>query len=346
MRLKWMVLGFIGLVYGSVAAQNLLDTAEPFLVIQVVDPDGQPIPEARVRVIYTTNNIRYTLTEPSWRRVNANGRCVIEPESVYGEAQIEKVMRTGGSVDLQIEAVAPGYVPVRGFYIGRWQPYMLSLQVGSNLPRPIYRGRTDAQGRIVLKNLYENKPQAANQEQVQYWLQVGDWSESLSLRAGDNLRQYQIRLAPQPGDPAPDVPLKSLVDGSTVRLKQFRSKWVYLEFWATWCGPCQTALQELKSLLDRYGEQWADRLQVITVSVDDTESVVKPHLEQRGWWQMALHCWDARSSHAEEGAANRVYGIRYIPTAFLIDPNGKIVWSGNPIDQIEAVLKRYLGGAR
>ncbi len=97
-------------------------------------------------------------------------------------------------------------------------------------------------------------------------------------------------------------------------------------------------------MLDRYGQQWSDRLQVITVSIDDAESVIKPHLERQGWWEMALHCWDMGRLEGE--GASKAYAVSAIPHAFLIDPDGKIVWSGNPIRQVEALLKRYLGGAQ
>ncbi|MFQ3611307.1 MAG: TlpA disulfide reductase family protein [Fimbriimonadales bacterium] len=220
------------------------------------------------------------------------------------------------------------------------QPYRVEfVSPKSYQAIPVASGRLDSQGRATLKNLYEHKSTA--QIQTAYVVYVGTQRVGeFVLVEGDGRRQVQIMMPPMPGEPAPNTTLTVLSTGQNLQLRQFRGKWVYLEFWATWCGPCQAALQELKQVLEKHGEQWKGRLQVITVSVDESIDGVQAHLERQGLGTLAIHTWD---DLRRKDSAYRLYAVQYIPTAYLIDPQGKVIWSGNPLQQIEFLLTRYLG---
>jgi thiol-disulfide isomerase/thioredoxin len=75
-------------------------------------------------------------------------------------------------------------------------------------------------------------------------------------------------IGPRAGEIAPDFELSDF-DGDRHRLSDFRGKVVYLNFWATWCGPCRAELPEIYRLMDEYG----DRLAVI--EVNKAESIDK-----------------------------------------------------------------------
>ena len=81
------------------------------------------------------------------------------------------------------------------------------------------------------------------------------------------------------GEPAPSFSAKSLAGDGMVSLDAYRGKVVYLDFWASWCAPCQAALPALEKLRKEFP---ADQFQVVAVNVDtDTEKALRlvEHLE-------------------------------------------------------------------
>ena len=112
---------------------------------------------------------------------------------------------------------------------------------------------------------------------------------------------------------APDFELKDL-DGNLVRLSDHKGKVVIIDFWATWCGPCRRGIPEFIELQEEYGE---DQLVILGVSVDQGDlSVVPAFAENYGINYPVLYA---------NMDIQRKYGpIRSIPTAFIVDPEGKV----------------------
>lgn len=90
-----------------------------------------------------------------------------------------------------------------------------------------------------------------------------------------------------------------------------------VEFWATWCGPCRQSIPHLNELSDRY----AERVEIIGLT-DEPRSQVEPFVQKMGM----------RYIVGVGSATGREYGVRGIPHAFVIDLQGKIAWSGHPMD--------------
>jgi thiol-disulfide isomerase/thioredoxin len=222
--------------------------------------------------------------------------------------------------------------------------YRVELTRGYGQARTLQEGTLDKNGALVLRNLYENPADPEPSNVIGYRIFVnGKFARYFALTQGDGIRDLQITLAPQPGDPAINFTAIDLRTGKPVELRTLRGKWVYLEFWATWCGPCQTAMEELKAFVEKQPDSWRKQVVVLTVSVDQDKEVVLPHLQKRGWDKFALHAWDEGQRAAQQ------YGVEGIPTAFLIDPQGKVVWAGNPLTRQQESLLRQIGnkgGAR
>jgi thiol-disulfide isomerase/thioredoxin len=222
--------------------------------------------------------------------------------------------------------------------------YRVELTRGYGQARTLQEGTLDKNGTLVLRNLYENPADPEPSNVIGYRIFVnGKFARYFALTQGDGIRDLQITLAPQPGDPAINFTATDLRTGKPVELRTLRGKWVYLEFWATWCGPCQTAMEELKAFVEKQPDSWRKQVVVLTVSVDQDKEVVLPHLQKRGWDKFALHAWDEGQRAAQQ------YGVEGIPTAFLIDPQGKVVWAGNPLTRQQESLLRQIGnkgGAR
>jgi thiol-disulfide isomerase/thioredoxin len=222
--------------------------------------------------------------------------------------------------------------------------YRVELTRGYGQARTLQEGTLDKNGALVLRNLYENPADPEPSNVIGYRIFVnGKFARYFALTQGDGIRDLQITLAPQPGDPAINFTATDLRTGKPVELRTLRGKWVYLEFWATWCGPCQTAMEELKAFVEKQPDSWRKQVVVLTVSIDEDKDVVLSHLQRRGWDKFALHAWDEGQRAAQQ------YGVEGVPTAFLIDPQGKVVWAGNPLTRQQESLLRQIGskgGAR
>ncbi|MEC5422590.1 redoxin domain-containing protein [Virgibacillus sp. C22-A2] len=70
----------------------------------------------------------------------------------------------------------------------------------------------------------------------------------------------------QPGEVAPDFELET-IDGTIVKLSDYRGKKVILNFWATWCGPCREEMPEMQDFYDEHGES----VEILAVNLTGTE---------------------------------------------------------------------------
>ena len=114
-------------------------------------------------------------------------------------------------------------------------------------------------------------------------------------------------------DPAPEFKLRTL-DGKPVNLEALRGKVVFLNFWATWCGPCRAEVPDLVALQQRY----KTRLQILGLDVDDDDAgEVQKYVEETGInYPVAMTSDDVRFAYG---------GIPALPTSFVLDTEGRVV---------------------
>ncbi len=139
------------------------------------------------------------------------------------------------------------------------------------------------------------------------------------------------------GDAAPGLAGGEWVKGEAVAPEKGGQVCV-IEFWATWCPPCKISLPALGALQDEYA---AKGLVCVAVS-DEPAGVVRPYVKELG--ERASF----RVVAAPGGSINRSYlsaaGVRGIPYAFVVGHNGRIVWHGHPLDELDVVVKSVLDG--
>lgn len=119
----------------------------------------------------------------------------------------------------------------------------------------------------------------------------------------------------EPGKPAPDFTLKDK-NGKEVSLSDFKGKYVYLDFWATWCGPC---LQEMKVVPELH-KAYGNKIVFISISIDDDIEKMKTFLEKNPKYEW-IFLYTGKSKLKDE------YEIRTVPSYFLIGPDGNFVES-------------------
>ncbi len=143
-------------------------------------------------------------------------------------------------------------------------------------------------------------------------------------------------LALEAGDRAPDFAAAALSGGGTVGLSEYRGKIVYLDFWASWCAPCLTAIPMIDDLRKEFP---SDDFQVVAVNVDSDPGKAKRFL--------AKHPVGYPSATDPKGMLPKQFDIQTMPTSFIIDRNGVIrhVHSGfrrGDIEGIRAELRKLI----
>jgi peroxiredoxin len=116
----------------------------------------------------------------------------------------------------------------------------------------------------------------------------------------------------RPGDTAPDFRLPTL-DGEIVSLSEFRGQPVFLNFWATWCGPCRAEMPYIQQLYERWTGQG---LVVLAIDIQESPDTVRDFVEEFEFTFPVLMAADADVPLS--------YNVRSIPTSVFIDADGII----------------------
>jgi thiol-disulfide isomerase/thioredoxin len=143
--------------------------------------------------------------------------------------------------------------------------------------------------------------------------------------------------AAEVGEPAPAFSGEPLQSGAAVSLEQFRGKIVYLDFWASWCGPCRHSLPWLSQMRSDYA---ARGFEVIAVNVDEQPQDGLDFLKKYPVTYPTVRDAEGRIAH--------LYDVKTMPMSYLIDRQGvvRLVHQGfNKKDtpQLRAAVTQLLG---
>lgn len=155
-----------------------------------------------------------------------------------------------------------------------------------------------------------------------------------SKRVQGIVTSAENKMATQPGAMFKDFAVTQ-PDGSVKKLSDYvgKGKYVLVDFWASWCGPCIRQTAVLKDILNEYGDKGLEVLGVaVWDKLDDTLNGIKTHGLP---WEQIL---DAQSIPTD------IYGISAIPTIILFSPEGKILSRDKQSDELKADVKAAMEG--
>merc|ERR1719265_1317041 len=96
-----------------------------------------------------------------------------------------------------------------------------------------------------------------------------------------------------------------------------------IDFWATWCPPCQKPIAHNQAMVEEHKDAWGGKVRIIGVSIDKDAPTVKNHVEKNGWTSVE-HYHRAKSSCSDD------YEVGGVPHILIIGPDGKIAFAGHP----------------
>lgn len=158
----------------------------------------------------------------------------------------------------------------------------------------------------------------------------GVMDEPLELPVLEAQRLVNLKV----GDIAPPFTTRTL-DGQEVKLSDLAGKYILLDFWATWCGPCLAETPALKALHEKYGSD--ERFVMVGLSLDSEPAAPLKYTQtnELNWEQWFLGDWS-------EDSVTKLYGVRAIPSIWLIGPDGKVIAKGLRGPQLEEAVSQAL----
>ena len=138
------------------------------------------------------------------------------------------------------------------------------------------------------------------------------------------------------GETAPNFKM-TLLDGREMELYDLKGNYILLDFWGSWCGPCRRDNPNLVNLYDEYHGQTfndADGFEIVSVGLEMKPERWKAAITKDGlYWPYHHADFDRMDS-----PIGKSYGVREIPTKYLITPDGYIAGVNMTFDQLSKFL--------
>ena len=122
-----------------------------------------------------------------------------------------------------------------------------------------------------------------------------------------------------PGAAAPTFTMRDVISGKQVSLSDYKGRYLIIDFWGSWCGPCRKSHPHLLQIYDRYK---AKGLSIVGIAADQEDEVIKSAATKDGLLWPQLNMYERQEGKPE---INKAYDVSAFPTKFLIGKDGKII---------------------
>jgi thiol-disulfide isomerase/thioredoxin len=138
------------------------------------------------------------------------------------------------------------------------------------------------------------------------------------------------------GQVPPACPVQMQARQTSLKLNDYKGKVVLVDFWATWCGPCQKSMPFFNSL---FNELKKDGFEIVAINVDEDQETARQFLQS--------HPVVYSTGYDPDGECPKAYEVKAMPSSYLIDKTGKVRYvhlgyrdSDQPLlrEQIQALL--------
>lgn len=175
---------------------------------------------------------------------------------------------------------------------------------------------TDPQTKRDLQNqcavlVFQNATVSEKEAFVKRFEEIGDKDLAQSLRI-----QVESAKNTEEGMMAPDNAFEDK-EGNIHKFSDYKGKYLYVDFWATWCGPCKAEIPHLATLVDKYKDN--DKIAFISISMDANRDAWEKMIEKDkpAWPQFIFN-------NEQSARASKDWGISGIPRFIMIAPNGNV----------------------
>lgn len=138
------------------------------------------------------------------------------------------------------------------------------------------------------------------------------------------------------GEPAPDAPIPRLDGDGTISIDDYRGRWVLVNFWASWCTPCEDESPEI----ERFSRELDGDLAVLGINSEDNSVDANAFIDEYGLtWDMVK----------DTGDRSDAFGVLGFPESFLVDPDGNLALiRRGPVDRafLEDQVKPLVEGGQ
>ena len=269
------------------------------------------------RVIGTPSNNTYQ------EFLDINNRCIDESKERMKKTKEQIPVELRNDQKVELEYTTPT------FYVNNLHFKVAIMDfVYKNLDSPV----------ILYIIKYSMSP-AFDTEMIQNFLDAlpeSQHSHSMYKELVNEIRAANLKI----GAEAPDITGRT-PEGKELSLSDFKGKYVFLDFWASWCAPCRREIPHLKEVL-AYSEK-SDNLVVLSYSIDSKEKdwiacINNSNLIHKNWVHIStLKGWNSE--------ALKLFGVKGVPFTALIDPEGNVIECNLRGEEMVKKLKNIIDSA-